>query len=202
MITVISTGRNAPTKARCLRSVEVQTEQHEHIYIESPADRTVTQNVYEVVRELPPDRIVAWLDGDDWLAHDEVLARVRTMHSTECSPKPATDCTYGSFRFSDGRSGNCRAYEDPKNCRQEPWLGTHLKTFRARLLQSVPETELQIDGKWIDMACDMAIMLPVLERAERATFCPEVLAIYNFASSWEHRFTVAEREREKRIVRH
>lgn len=198
LITVVSTGFRAPTKQRCLDSVAAQLEPHEHCYIEASEQDpplTVTENVWRACRELPPDRVVVWLDGDDSLASDTVLTTVRGMHEA------GADCTYGSFRFSDGRKPAMRAYEDYCNCRREPWLGTHLKTFRAGLLASVPADELKIGGEWIDMACDMALMFPILERAERAVFCPLVLCVYNYASSWEHRFTAADRAREAAIVR-
>ena len=193
VITVISTGRNAPTKQKCIWSVATQTEPHEHIYIESPAERTVTQNVYEACSELPPNRIVAWLDGDDWLAHPRALETIARMHAD------GADCTYGSFQFSDGRIPKLRAYAG--DYRKEPWLATHLKTFRAGLLASAPAEELQLDRQWIEMACDMTIMFAVLKRARNAVFCPEILCVYNYASSWEHRFTAANRAREAEIVR-
>lgn len=197
IISVVSTGFRAPTKQRCLNSVTVQTEPHEHIYIEASEQnppRTVTENVWRACRELPPDRVVAWLDGDDWLLPD-ALTRVRTMHDA------GADCTYGSFRFSDGRPVALRAYTNPKNCRREPWLGTHLKTFRAGLLASVPPGELMFEGEWINMCCDMALMFPVLERAQNPVFCSEVLCVYHYASSWEFRMSAAEHAREKSIER-
>lgn len=195
MITVVSTGFAAPTKHLCLASVAKQTDRH--VYIEASEQNpplTVTENVWHACRELPTDEIVVWLDGDDELAHGS-LATVQRMYDA------GADCTYGSFRFSDGRPVALRAYEDFRNCRREPWLGTHLKTFRAGLLASVPETELQIEGKWIDMCCDMAIMFAVLERAQNAVFCPEVLCVYHYASSWEFRMSAAEHAREKSIER-
>lgn len=210
MITVVSTGFAAPTKHLCLASVAKQTDRH--IYIEASEQTpplTVTENVWRACRALPPDEIVVWLDGDDELALG-ALATVQRMYDA------GADCTYGSFRFSDGRPVALRAYDDPKNCRREPWLGTHLKTFRAGLLASVSETELQLGddvcdgigavvgrtrGPWIDMCCDMAIMFAVLERSQNAIFCPEVLCIYHYASSWEFRMNAAEHAREKQIER-
>lgn len=193
MITVVSTGFRAPTKQRCIDSVKP----YEHRYIEASEQDpplTVTQNVWSAVRDLPPDRIVVWLDGDDWLTPG-ALDVVQQKYDE------GADCTYGSFRFSDGRSVKLRAYDNFKNCRREPWLGTHLKTFRAVLLQSVPADRLQLNGQWINMACDIAIMFEVLERAQNAVWCPEMICVYNYSTSWEHRFTPADAAREKEIVR-
>jgi hypothetical protein len=198
VITVVSTGYNAPTKEKCIASVEAQTISVHHQYIEASEQappRSVVENVYHAVQYYPADEIIVHLDGDDWFAHERVIERVAAMY------RDGADCTYGSFRFNDGRNVALKAYENHKNCRKEPWLGTHLKTFRAGLLQRVPPGELMFEGEWINMACDMAIMLPVLELAEHAVFCSETLVIYNYASSWEHRFTNAERMREATIVR-
>jgi hypothetical protein len=196
MITVLSTGFRAPTKIRCLTSVEVQTAQHEHDYIEASDQRpplTVTENIWRACRDLPPDRVVAWIDGDDWLAHDEVLAHVLKLHVDGAL------CTYGSFRFADGRTPGFKAYKDPKRCREEPWWGTHLKTFRAGLVANIDYRDLHdANGKWIDMCCDQALMFPVLEQAgAAAVFVPEILYVYSYGTSWEHRMSPEERKREK-----
>jgi hypothetical protein len=198
MITVVSTGFNAPTKQRCLDSVRMQTVHAEHVYVEASEQtppRTVTQNLYEAVLDLPRNTIVVHLDGDDELADNHVIDRVCEMYES------GADMTYGSFKFSDGRVPAMRAYTNPKNCRREPWLASHLKTFRAGFLHRVPAIELQYRGDWIDMACDHAVMFPLLELARNPVFCPEVLAIYHFECAWEHRFAAKDRAREAEIVR-
>lgn len=198
MITVLSTGYRAPTKLACLRSVEAQTESHEHRYIEASDQnppRTVTENIWRACQELPADRVVAWVDGDDRLSGPESLSVVAKLH------RDGALCTYGSFRFSDGRTPGFRAYQDPRNCRNEPWWGTHLKTFRAGLVANIYYRDLHDqNGKWIDMCCDQSIMFPVLEQAGKsAVFCPAILYVYSYATSWEHRMTLEERKREKEM---
>lgn len=200
MITVLSTGFRASTKAKCLASVASQTAQCEHIYIEASDQnppRTVSENIWTACCELPADRIVAWVDGDDWLAVPWALDHIEKLH------RDGAQCTYGSFRFADGRQPTMAAYKDPKKCREEPWMGSHLKTFRAELVANIAPADLQRNGKWINMCCDQSIMFPVLEQAgASAVFCPEVLYVYSFVTSWEHRMSPEERKREKDIEKY
>jgi hypothetical protein len=190
-LTFISTGVNAPTKRLCLASVEAQTVKCRHVYVESDPSVTVTQNWYREIMKLPATEIVALLDGDDWLAHERVAEQVIAMHETGAL------VTYGNYIASDGESGVCAPYARG-DYRREPWRASHLKTFRASLFHKLDEADLQIDGKWLDVAADVAVMLPLLELAgEHVLFCKDVLYVYHRASSFEASASPEERNREK-----
>lgn len=176
----VSTGINAPTKRLCLASVKAQTVTCGHIYVESDPSVTTTQNWYETIAKLHPNTIVALLDGDDWLAHERVAEMVIAAH------KAGAWVTYGSYITSDGDKGICAPYMRG-DYRREPWLASHLKTFRAGLFHKLTPDDLQIAGAWRNVASDVAVMLPLMEMAghERVMFCSEVLCIYHRASSFE-----------------
>lgn len=202
MIYVISTGFAAPTKQRCLDSVQCQTAPHQHIYVEASTQhpsRSMLQNIYEEIHKLPKDAIVASLDGDDWLAGNGVLHRVMQ----EYVQHPGTWLTYGSFVHSDGRAGFAAEHTNERY-RQSPWLATHLKTFRAGLFQLIKREDLFYEGNWQDRGCDIVTMWPMMEMAgpARIRFIPDVLYVYNFASSFEHNALPGEMERERKIVNH
>jgi hypothetical protein len=55
----------------------------------------------------------------------------------------------------------------------EVWI--HLRYFRRSLLDSVPDTDLQFDGQWIDQCEDYATMIPIVERARSPIYLPEYL---------------------------
>ncbi len=190
----VSTGLNAPTKRLCLASVAKQTVKCEHIYVESDPAVTVTQNWYEAIAKLPASTIVALLDGDDWLAHEQVAAQVLSMHGDGML------VTYGSYVDSDGKPGVCAPYERA-DYRHEPWRASHLKTFRAGLFHKLAPEDLQIDGKWLDVAADIAVMIPLLEMSgpDRVAFCTDTLVIYHRPSSFEANTDVAGRAREKQV---
>lgn len=182
MITVISTGWNATTKHLCLASVAAQVGVVvEHRYIEASEQAIplgAGQNLARACDDLPPDRIVAWVDGDDWLAHRRALVSVQSAHDA------GAWVTWGQFMTSDNEPGFASDYgvqDEPRAC---SWRATHLKSVRAGLVQRIRADDLQ----WPDGApWDMAIMFPVLEMAGpgRRRFLSDVLYIYHEPSSYE-----------------
>jgi len=199
MLHVISTGLRAPTKEKCLASVRAQrfpVERFRHVYVEAgdqEPPRRALENFLAAASDVPPDDVILMLDGDDWLAHDHVLEVVARAYDD-----PTVWLTHGSFRFADGRPGFTEAYPSA-NYRKEPWLATHLKTYRAGLLRSLTSRDLcTSDGKYRDVAWDMSLMFPLLELSgpEHIRHIPDVLYVYNFASSFEHNADAAGRARE------
>lgn len=207
-ITVTSTGFCAAEWAeRCMESVRGQTFAATHIY--AAADdatlgaaaevyyerafghphfasgaidgigKGLLANLLPIWRSLPPDEVIVWLDGDDWLATDHALERVAAAHHAGAL------VTYGSFMYHDGRPGFAgQCGNDP---RSEPWRATHLKSFRAGLVQRIRESDWRWgDGSWLDLSIDQAVMLPCLEMAgrDRSVFIPEILCVYNSAHSF------------------
>jgi glycosyltransferase involved in cell wall biosynthesis len=53
------------------------------------------------------------------------------------------------------------------------WI--HLRSFRKRLFDAIPDEVLQIDGDWIGECTDYATMIPMAEAASFPTFMPEYL---------------------------
>lgn len=203
MITVVSTGLRAPTAHLCRASVAAQVGVGvEHIYVEASEQdppRTVSQNLYDAVQGLPAERVVVWLDGDDWLAHENVLSKVEDLYAN----RPSLLLTDGSFVDSDGTVPTwLGAYPPDADVREYRWLATHLRTFRAGLFQRLAPEDLQLDGEWLSLGVDQAVMLPMLEMAglDRAYFCPEPLVVYHAGSSWEARARPADLEREAEVV--
>jgi hypothetical protein len=193
VITVISTGFNHPTdaKARCISSVAAQRAvdghplEFDHIYVEAgeqPSPKSALENFYDVAMRLPRDRIIACLDGDDWLAHDRALATVARVYEE----KPETIVTYGQFQLASpfGPTPGCSPYPADEY-RKDVWRASHLKTFRAGAFHRIKKDDLFFEGDWIRLTCDVAVMLPILEMAgpERTAFIREVIYIYNTANA-------------------
>jgi hypothetical protein len=202
VIVIVSPAFRAPTKAKHMESVQAQKgATYRHLYIEASEQSPVKgscQNVDEAVRPLAPDDIVVCLDGDDWFAHDRVLARVAEMYSD-----PSVWLTYGSFSHSDGNDRRFGASPVKWPPRKTDWTATHLKTFRAALYQHIKLEDLKPRGEWWDYTADQAMMLPMLEMAGPAhsRFCPEVLYTY-YHHPRPHdraRYEACERERVARI---
>lgn len=196
MIHVVSTGLNAPTKRKCVASVQSQVGvEFVHTYVEAaeqPIRRSALENFHSVVSKLHPLDVVAWVDGDDELARPDALKIVADVFRD-----PEVWLSYGSFRFADGRSGFAEPYTN-ENFRGSDWKATHLKCFRAGLFQKLGDAELKRDGAWRDLAIDMAVMFPALELAglRHSRHVREILYAYHYETSFEHNATPEERARE------
>ena len=199
-ILVVSTGNAAPTREKCIASVDMQegVDVH-HVYVEASAQsprRGVMQNRYEAITLGPwrsPETIVAIVDGDDWLVTKDALAKVQAVHDA------GAWLTWGSFELADGRPGCCARYGDD-DPRTTPWRMSHLKTFRLGLFQRIKLEHLQRDGQWLQHALDLAIMFPMYELCppERRRFIPDILYADNLATrhEWNSPPDGLQRERE------
>jgi hypothetical protein len=182
MISVVSTGLSAPTREKCMASVAMQVgADWVHYYIEASdtageEPRAQMHNFYDAVMALDPSDIIAAVDGDDWLPHNGVLARVQEMHND------GAWVTYGNFTYSDGRPSQMPECRVPYRM---GWL-SHLKTFRASLFQRIPVKYFQVDGEW-SLYQDGAMMSALCEMAgpDHVTYCEDSLYVYNAASSFE-----------------
>ena len=198
---VVSTGFAAPSADTCRASVRSQRVAFpvEHRYVEASTQRparNVITNVLEAVGSVSPSEIVVWLDGDDWLAAPDVLQYVADTH------EHGAWVTWGSFEFADGRPGFAADLDWSRPVRQQPWVTTHLKTFRAGLLHRMRDEDLH----WPDGTAapwDMLVMFAAIEMAgpDRCRFCPTVLSIYNFANSYEFRHGPSEERRIEGLIR-
>lgn len=146
-----------------------------------------------------PDDVVCMLDGDDWLARPDALARVARAH------RSGVECTYGRYVPWSGRddasAAPVPAYDFPpeivaaRRYRDHPWISSHLRTVRARHLHSIPRAELRDhQGGWLRCCTDNAEMWWALEQTEgRHALLPETLYVYNqansrrYATSWYRR---------------
>lgn len=198
---VISTARgNADAVRRCCESVKAAGLRHRfaaadgeafsaavgagcELVLNSPEPQLA--NVRTLVSSVPPQEIVAWLDGDDVLLPGAV-ERVERAH------RCGSLVTYGSFRYGErglpdytmGKYFRLR-YPGPeageRRFRTSAWRAAHLRTFRAYMLARIPEEHFRrADGSYLEHCVDRAVMLPLLELAgERYTVIEHDLVEYN-----------------------
>ena len=103
--------------------------------------------------------------------------------------------------FSDGEVGFASPYPIGARVRYDAWRATHLKTFRAGLVQQLTENDLKHGGAFIELAIDKVIMWPLLEMAGQNYECIyQVLSVYNYEASWAASKTHAQRQVELDMV--
>ena len=137
-------------------------------------------NVFEAVCASKDGTIVIILDGDDWLAHDNVLSYLNDVYNS------------GDVWMSNGSyviepSGEVvRPLVNENywngNIRKKSWEFSHLGTFKKELFCRIKRKDLMNhEGAFWSTTSDQAIMWPMVEMASDTHFraINEVLYVYN-----------------------
>ena len=181
---VISIGLNA-TEAqvkRCMASVLCQRDvEVRHVIVDVTPQiprLAACENLYNAVKGLDKETIVACVDLDDYLHNPLALKRVQDEYDN------GAWMTHGSF--SDFECVG--AYGPGEDFRTSRWRLSHLKTFKAGLFQKIPLEYLKLpDGSWDNKANDRFFMPAMAELAghERIHFIPDILYVYDrWCSAW------------------
>ena len=153
--------------------MEVVGELSNWTVIKNPKNMGAMYNYFHNLNKYIKDNseIVIHLDGDDWLYDETVLEKLNTFYNEK-------DCwmTYGGFIAWNGPDVEStlpypQSTEHPefihnnKMYRQDHWRASHLRTYRAFLLQAVKLEDLKslIDGKYYWHASDLAWQYPCME---------------------------------------
>ena len=141
-------------------------------------------NIDRAVRSCDPNAIIVLVDGDDFLAHPEVLTRLNVIYQD-----PDVWVTWGQFtRFPQDSAGFCAPIPSEivsaNAFRDYPFVSSHLRTFYAGLYQRIRPVDLQDSaGRFFTTAGDVAQMWALHEMAgPHGRFVDEVLYQYNRAN--------------------
>jgi hypothetical protein len=134
------------------------------------------------IPECPDHDVVIIYDGDDTLAHTDVLSYLAQVYSDQ-----NIWLTYGqnSLWSNPLKPGDSRplskAIMDNATFRVSPCTVSHLRTFRSWLYKLIKPEDLIYNHRYYQSAADSAIMYPMLEMASKGhiLFIPEVLLHYN-----------------------
>lgn len=136
------------------------------------------RNLYQEIHQCDDDEIIVTVDGDDWLAHKDVLLRINEVYSAE-----DIWMTYGSYQTTRGDRGIGRSVPQrviERNSFRKYTQPSHLRTFYAWLFKKIAKEDLLYKGEFLPMTWDLAIMFPMMEMAgTRQKFIEEIVYIYN-----------------------
>ncbi len=109
---------------------------------------------------VPPDSVIVMLDLDDSLIGTDVAQQVLETH------RNGADVTVGSMLRTDKHAEYPVVLDEPRqnrggNCWQ------HIRTFRKKLFDAIPDHELRLEGAYFDIAVDWSFMMPIVEMATR-----------------------------------
>lgn len=205
------TGRNCELYvAECLRSIARQSLQDLHVlFIDDASDDDTTEIARQHLTDLFPGRHTfirnetrfgkarsAWehlrpragnatfitvVDSDDQLIDPTILS---TLSSRYVGGK---DVVWTNYVTDNGMQGGSSALDPLVSPRQQGWRTSHLFSFRALLLTTVPEDYFKNSaGQWYQAACDIALALPILDQTRRYEFIPKLAYRYTATNPYSH----------------
>lgn len=164
---------------------------HKCILKKFPVREGKLKHMYDVYHELDDWIIIVQVDGDDWLAHDQVFNKINELYSTQ-----DIWITYGQAK---GWRSSMKIAQPISSRRlkqgdfRSSWTYSHLHTFYAWLFKKIRRDDLICQsvpgciGSWYFVADDVAFMTPMLEMARHHfKFIDEVLYIYNDPPTMRH----------------
>ena len=160
--------------------IQENGQEHRTTLIRNSDRKKAMANIYHAVHLCKREEIVVLLDGDDWLSDENVLQILNDYYSQN-----DIWVTYGQFQYwPSGKIGFCQSFDHQivKNTsyRKSAWTASHLRTFYAGIFQRIKLQDFFLDGDWLEMGWDLAIMFPILEMAgPHYQFIPDVLYVYN-----------------------
>jgi glycosyltransferase involved in cell wall biosynthesis len=145
------------------------------------------RNFFEVVNQrCLPSEIVVNLDGDDWLADNDVLSYLNSIYGDS-----GVWVTYGRYKyypydcpFTPGTAPYPAHIVQNGLFRKDAFRASHLRTYYAWLFQKIAPKDLKNSkGEFFSMCPDLAIMYPILEMASEHHCCVDkTLCVYNIAN--------------------
>ena len=118
-----------------------------------------------------PETVIVTLDADDALIGDRVLEWLAAEYDR------GADVTVGSMLRTDKAADYPVCFDRPRE-RRGGNIWQHLRSFRKRLFDAVPDEALRLDGDYVDIATDWAFMLPIVEMAARPVHIVKPLYLY------------------------
>lgn len=147
--------------------------------IKNPQRYRKLKNIYNAIHSCADHEIIVLVDGDDWLAHDQVLVNLNKIYSTS-----DTWLTYGQYRNEPKEEVQKWGYTEMGYCSPVPqciienrqfrkieWVFMHLRTFYAwlfkliKLEDLIAETVPGFEGQFYPASNDHAVMHPMVEMA-------------------------------------
>ena len=171
------------------------------------------KNLYQTIHTLDNKEIIIELDGDDYLAHPNVLKIINQIyHHTD------TQITYTNYQ---NNPPDIAEKLELKNFSQQtpflvkkltlfrkyPWIYSGLRTYYAHLFKRIPKDALicpfePYKNMFYPVSHDLAMMYPMLELcAGKIAYIKEPLLIRNIDSSFND-FKLYEEDIRKKINNH
>jgi len=144
------------------------------------------KNVVDNARSVEQNNIVAVLDGDDAICNNRTVELILNAYQDD-----DVDTVWTAHKWDINNINISKELPDnpPVNPYQYPWVTSHLKTFRASLLNKIHDDNFKdMYGEWFKRGYDQALYLPLLYLSKKRRYIDEVCYLYRINSnSMKHR---------------
>ncbi|MBS0615262.1 MAG: glycosyltransferase family 2 protein [Verrucomicrobia bacterium] len=154
---------------------------HRFTLLHNERNQGAAANLYKAIHMCQDHEIAVLVDGDDQLAHEDVLNKLNSTYAN-----PDVWVTYGSYvEYPSYKKGGWAkpipaSVLEKNEARKHKWGASHLKTFYVSLFKQIYVQDLLYEGRFLESSSDVAIMLPLIEMAgTHAHFVKDVLYVYN-----------------------
>lgn len=131
-------------------------------------------NVLRGISLCEDDDIVCRIDADDWLTDLDALAYLNAIYE-----QTGAEALWTAHRWAFTDKNISGPMPQGVDVYKYPWVSSHLKTFRKRLINNVKDENFRgADGEYIRRAGDQAIYLPVLHNTQRRGYVPRCMYHY------------------------
>jgi len=118
-------------------------------------------NILQGLELCQPDDIICRLDADDWLCDCDALTLIDLKYEQlNC------EALWTAHRWAFTNQNISGPLPKDANPYTHPWVSSHLKTFRKRLVEGIPDKNYRNhEGEYFRRIGDQAIYLPALHNA-------------------------------------
>ncbi len=146
---------------------------HRVSFVSNPVRRGLLANTVDAIRFHcgRPDSVIITLDADDCLVGTNVLELLAAEYGR------GADMTVGSMCRTDKRADYPACLHNPRaNRGGNVWQ--HLRSFKKLLFDQIPDEYFRIDGSYVELASDWALMLPMAELAHSPRWIRQCLYLH------------------------
>jgi len=162
--------------------IEKHQLQHRVRVIHNPKRVGAMANIYKGGMMAPEHKVVAFVDGDDWLLHNRVLEMIAKVYKDN----PNIWVTHGNYTTDPFVfTSYCRPYpvhvQKSNTFRRHKWMGCQLRTFYGKLFHQIQKEDLMYKGEFFKVSSDIAYFSCILELAgyDRIGFIKEPIYVVN-----------------------
>jgi glycosyltransferase involved in cell wall biosynthesis len=152
-------------------------------FIVNKEKKYALKNVVEnsVIAAKEKDCIIAVLDGDDALCNEDTVDLILEAYQDD---EVGTAWTGHKWDINNINISKQLPSEFRINPYEYPWVSSHLKTFRSKLILEINDKNFKdLDGNWFQRGYDQALYLPLMYLSIKRKYIDEVCYLYRINSN-------------------